>query len=163
MPTLSNLLDSVVSAGRLEPIEIPLDGGGRPNRLLYGTPDFIRWLDEGLRPMTSTLRADDTPLEQVYAMLADYVEGWPINVGRRFKTMRPSEAGVWELRTADVRIFGWFVTKDVFVAAFGNDASFIKDHDLYAGYRDQCARLRGELGLPWIVSGKGCDVVSIRH
>ncbi len=67
--------------------------------------------------------------------------------GQEFRRLHPGEHGIWEMRTPDIRIFGWFPHMDCFVAVFGDDASHIKDHDLYAGYRDQVVRMRDALDL----------------
>ena len=42
--------------------------------------------------------------------------------------------GVWELKTDDIRVFGWFPRKDCFVGAVADDATRIKTLKLYYGY-----------------------------
>ena len=51
--------------------------------------------------------------------------------------MRPNRNGVWELKTPDVRFFGWFACKDCFVAAEAASAEQVKAHSLYHGYSNQ--------------------------
>jgi hypothetical protein len=83
---------------------------------------------------------------------------------RQFRVVRAEENAVWELKTPDVRIFGWFMAKDCFAAVFGNWADTIKDHDLYRGYRIAIRRLRRELEIDETLCVKGVapdDVLSV--
>lgn len=132
-------------------------------RLIYAIPEFIAWLDTVLSNMESVLGAEDTPLEQVDALFANFAEGQPMQMGREFRQLKPGSHGIWEMRTPDIRIFGWFPQKDIFVAARGNDASFIKEHRLYAGYIGEVVRVRDGLDLnnPKFLAGARIeDVVS---
>jgi hypothetical protein len=66
---------------------------------------------------------------------------------RQFRSIRAEMNAVGELKTPDVRIFGWFLKRDCFVAVFGNWTDVVKDHDLYRGYRIAIRRPRRELGI----------------
>ena len=76
------------------------------------------------------------------------------------------EDGVWELKSADIRVFGWFYKRDVFIAAAADAAWKIKEYCLYAGYRDQTKRDRDALDLdpPKFIAGSDPNaVVSCFH
>ena len=76
-----------------------------------------------------------------------------IAVGREYR----------ELRTPDLRIFGWFALKDHFVGVVANDATYVKEHDLYQGYIGEVVRFRDGLQLddPKFIPGEEAkDVVS---
>jgi hypothetical protein len=147
MPSMPTI-DSLVSSGAIAKIEVELDPRDQPMRLLYGTPDFIQWLHDvvaGAEPQERVGEA--TPAEQIDHLFYSFLSGRPLVFTRQFRVVRMEDNAVWELKTPDVRIFGWFVAKDCFVAVFGNWADTIKDHDLYRGYRIAIRRLRRELGV----------------
>jgi hypothetical protein len=55
--------------------------------------------------------------------------------------------GIWELKTADLRIFGWFNVLDHFVGAAADTTDRVKQHNLYYGYAGETARFRDGLDL----------------
>ena len=59
------------------------------------------------------------------------------------------------LKTPDVRLFGWFKERGVFIIANINSAAFIKEKQLYQGYwndtRDRRKRL--DLDEPKFIDG----------
>ncbi len=130
------------------PIDVPLSAQEQPLRLLYGIPDFIRWLDDRIRlAEPSPLLADMTPAEQLDDLFYLFVSGQPLVYSRQFRYIKAEKHAVWELKTPDFRIFGWFPMKDCFICAFGDWTDKIKDHDLYRGYRLQTRRVRREIGI----------------
>jgi hypothetical protein len=160
--TLADLLehDLIVS------IVVPLAAREQPMRLVYGTPDFVRWLDERIRSNDpSPLHAETTPAEQLDSLLYAFIAGHPLLPARQFRPIKTEPNPIWELKTPDLRVFGWFAAKDCFICAFGDWADRIKDHDLYRGYRLETRRLRRELGLGNADSVQGsepADVLSDR-
>ncbi len=159
MPTPSD----AVARGLLHKIEGVLDPGEQEFRLIYALSRAIEWMERSLGKLdadgfyenapTPTQQADDL----FYAFISgdDLENDWPPHV------MRPSEEGVWELRTADLRFFGWFWRKCIFVISAVNQAAICKEHKLYGGYRNQCIRDRCDLGLdnPPFVKGELADVI----
>jgi hypothetical protein len=106
---------------------------------------------------------DNSPQQQVDARLAGFVAGEPLAFNSEFNILRPWKHGVWELKTADVRIFGWFAKKDCFVGVVMHDATYVKAHDLYQGLVGEVVRFRDSLDLdePKFVKGDHPnDVVS---
>lgn len=165
MPTIPDLVDS----GAIIRIEIALDVHEQPQRLLYGTPSFTTWLQQMIdgaaadgnhaRPLSHMSAA-----EQLDELFHAFVSGAPLLHNRQFRTIRAEDNAVWELKTVDLRIFGWFMARDCFAAVFGNWADTIKDHDLYRGYRIAIRRLRRELGIDADLCVKGSnphDVLSL--
>ena len=161
MPTATDL----VNRGAILKIEVALAPREQPLRLLYGTPDFVRWLNDvlaGARPPVCLSEA--TPAEQIDDLFYAFLSGRPLVFTRQFRVVRAEDNAVWELKTPDIRIFGWFMAKDCFAAVFGNWADTIKDHDLYRGYRIAIRRLRRELGIDETLCVKGLapdDVLSV--
>lgn len=126
MATIATLAD----AGALVRIEVDLDETRQTWRCLYGTPEFVAWLENTLpRLETGIMGAELTPNEQVYSLFADFIEGQHFEEDRRFRRLnRTPDLSIWELKTIDVRIFGWFVAMDKFICAFG-------------GHKDEIARM----------------------
>jgi len=161
MPTITDLVDS----GAIVRIDVELAPRDQPLRLLYGTPQFIEWLQGLLRGDEPSQRLGQTsPAEQVDDLFHSFLSGEPLIFTRQFRVVRAEENAVWELKTPDIRIFGWFMAKDCFVAVFGNWADTVKDHDLYRGYRIAIRRLRRELGIDATLCVRGVepdDVLSV--
>ena len=144
MPTLEEL----VEVNAISRIEVEMGVREQPMRLLYGTPSFIDWLTEilaGAQPRNRLGEA--TPAEQVDELFYDFLRGLPLLPLRQFRFIRAEKNAVWELKTPDIRIFGWFLKKDCFVCVFGNWVDLVKDHDLYRGYRIAIRRLRREFNI----------------
>jgi hypothetical protein len=161
MPTISDLVDS----GVLVKIDVELAPHEQPMRLLYGTPEFVAWL-QGVLAGASPPRplAHMSAPEQIDDLFYSFLSGAPLVFNRQFRAIRVEDNAVWELKTPDVRIFGWFLDKDCFAAVFGNWADTIKDHDLYRGYRIAIRRLRRELGVDaglCVKGGAPDDVLSL--
>jgi hypothetical protein len=158
-------IEELVEANAISRIEVEMGARDQPMRLLYGTPGFISWLDElvkGAQPKDRLGEA--TPAEQVDDLFHAYLSGAPLVHMRQFRSIRTEKNAVWELKTPDVRMFGWFLKKDCFVCVFGNWADQVKDHDLYRGYRIAIRRLRRELGVDDTLCVQGVmlgDVLSL--
>lgn len=158
-------IPKLIECNALVRIEVELEGRELPWRHLVGTPRFIKWLADVLPELqSSSIGCEITPLEQIDALFAEFITGRPLNHGRQFSCLRPADRAVWELKTVDIRVFGWFAHRDCYVAVRGDHADRVKDHDLYAGYRDEVVRLRDQLDLdePKYAPGDSADdVVSI--
>jgi hypothetical protein len=158
-------IEALVEAGAFSRIEVEMGRRDQPMRLLYGTPGFIAWLGEiknGAEPENRLV--DTTPAEQIDQLFHTFLSGMPLIYTRQFRMMRAEKNAVWELKTPDMRIFGWFMKKDCFVGVFGNWADEVKDHDLYRGYRIAIRRLRRELGIIDTLCVQGIipgDVISL--
>ena len=69
--------------------------------------------------------------------------------------------GIWELKTSDLRIFGWFHAKDCFIGYRAEHADFVKKHNLYYGLASEAARFRDQLDLdePKFIPGDDPNVI----
>lgn len=107
----------------------------------------------GWRPLPGL----NLPLKKQFVALAElFCAGERLSYGYQFKPLTHITDGVWKLKTADIRIFGWFSRKDCFIGAVADDATKIKDHNLYHGYANvPTKRFRDALDLnpPKFVSG----------
>ncbi|MBN8952398.1 hypothetical protein [Rhizobium sp. 60-20] len=150
--------DSLVASEAIVKVEIQLGRKQSPKRLLFATPSFVDWLSERVsRDEPSSLGAVLSPVEQLDFLFYTFVSGKPLIHSRQFRAIRVERNAVWELKTVDFRIFGWFATRDCFVAVFGDWADHVKDHDLYRGYRLEVRRLRRALGVGDALCVEGVD------
>jgi hypothetical protein len=150
-------IEQLIEANAISRIDVEM-GQEQPVRLLYGTPEFLHWLNDilsGAQPKNRTGQA--TPAEQIDQLFYSFLNGSPLIHLRQFKFIRAEKNAVWELKTPDTRIFGWFLKKDCFVCVFGNWTDDVKDHDLYRGYRIAIRRLRRQLGVDDSLCVQGVD------
>lgn len=133
------------------------------DRRIFLLPHAKDWIENVLPTLGSTWNIEISPEEQLDTLFYDFCSGKALAVGKRFSKLHPRENGIWELKTADLRVFGWFQPKDCFLVTACNGAEVIKHHKLYRGYCDDAVRLRNNLDLnePKYVSGDDPnDVVS---
>jgi hypothetical protein len=158
-------IEHLVNSGAISRIEAEMDKRQQPMRLLYGTPGFIGWLNEILEGAQPPNRLGDaTPAEQIDQIFHEFLSGMPLIYNKQFRFIRAEKNAVWEFKTPDTRIFGWFLKKDCFVGVFGDWADQVKRHDLYRGYRIEIRRIRRELGVDDILCVEGVsphDVLSL--
>lgn len=133
-------------------------------REIYGVPRFVEWLDGELADLGSTWRIETSPREQVAAYIDEFVSGGWLEMTKRVRQINPVGEGVWELKTADVRIFGWFARRDCFIAVLGIPKQRLMDvKGLYDGALRQVVMTRERLDLDepkFIASTDGHDVLS---
>ena len=163
MATLLELCES----GRLEQIDATLDGHELAWRRIFATPEFVGWLDETLPAFpTDEVYSNMSPLEQVYSVFAEYISGEDFSIDKRFRKLkRTPTLDIWEIKTSDIRIFGWVPEKDAFICCFGDDASTIKNLNLYDRYMAQANFVRTQIDLnepKSITGGSYADVLSTK-
>ena len=148
-------------AKAIHKIDPGLDAGQQEFRLFYAAPNLIGWMDKVLPTLASDWKLELSPLEQFDALLEIYCSGDVLTYDRRFKPLTHHLDGVWELKTPDLRIFGWFPQKDQFIGWAADMASKVKKHELYHGYAREAGRFRDKLDLdaPKFVPGDDPNAV----
>lgn len=63
------------------------------------------------------LAVAELPSEQMDNMLHRWITGREMHYGRALQDLMPRSDEVWEMKSADLRIFGWIYVPCVFVAA----------------------------------------------
>ena len=122
---------------------------------MYAFPHVIEWLENDLptlEPKLSEGRIHElggvqSPKEQLYDLIHDFLVGEDMDVYEKSHCMEPDDVWVWELKTIDIRLFGWFYRRRVFIIANIDSAFKCKLNRLYAGYRDDTERRRCKLDL----------------
>ena len=120
-------------------------------------------MDTVLPNLESRFGSEIAPIEQLDDFLGSYCAGEVLMFERQFRPLVHIDKGIWELKTIDLRLFGWFHRRDCFVCSAVDDATRVKSIPLYSGYRDQAVHDRSTLDLdePKFISGDDPnDVVS---
>lgn len=110
-------------------------------------PEVVQWLEETLPALTGFFEQEIGPEEEFDAFLAGYAAGEPLVYERQLWPLFHHSSGIWELKTRDLRLFGWFWRRDCFICSRIDDATHVKAYSLYAGYRDEAVRFRDSLDL----------------
>ena len=130
-------------------------------RSLYLFPRLGNWLANTLPTLESSWNIEECPIEQLDALIAQFCSGEPLAYDHRFKPLNHLGDGVWELKTADLRMFGWFSQQDCFIATDCNLKRVIVESGLYRPYCEQAVRFRNQLDLdePKFLPGDDPNVV----
>lgn len=132
-------------------------------RTIYVLPRTRKWIETDLLGLVSSWNSELSPAQQLDGLIWVFGSGQPLTYGEQFKPLTHIRDGVWELKTADLRLFGWFKKKDCFIGAAIDDATKIKKFNLYYGYVGEVVRFRDSLDLdaPKFIAGDNPhDVVS---
>ncbi len=159
---MATIIELVLS-GALHRLDPGLGPREMEVRRIFLLPRARDWLAKELLESTSNWNIEENPVQQLDALVYEFCIGEPLAIGQRFKALRPVGNGVWELKTADLRLFGWFVQKDCFIVCDCDTTLRVKQMRLYPGYRDQAVRFRERLDLdePKFIAGDDPnDVVS---
>ena len=153
-------------AGQIHKYDPALDDDEQELRILWASPKLKAWVENELPNLTSQWDVETEPLEQLDAYMAVFASGLPLVFDRQFKPFQPKAIqplgdGVWYLKTPDLRIFGWFWSKDCFIGVVADTAERVKKHALYEGYRGEVVRFRDALDLdePKFIPGTDPDAV----
>jgi hypothetical protein len=106
----------------------------RYHRRIYASPLLRTWLVNTLPTLQSSWGIELSPQEQFADLSELFCAGERLTYETSFKPLTHITDGVWELKTDDIRIFGWFCEKNCFIGAVADDATRIKTHGLYKGY-----------------------------
>jgi hypothetical protein len=156
-------IDQLVEQSRLLKLDEVLDPGELEERLIFLHPRVAAWTQANLEALENDGFYDNvpTPQQQADDLFYEFISGsdlisdWPPHA------MTPYDTGVWELRTADLRFFGWFWRKSIFILSAVDTKVRCLELGLYAGYRRQCVNDRDTFDLdpPAFCTGELVDVL----
>ena len=134
-------------------------------RSVYLLPRAAKWMRTEL-PMLETdgfVEHALDPNQQAYQLMKDFIAGSDLFGDDWFpKPLRPDcpKHGIWELRTPDLRFFGWFCRRGVFVISSVDTKAKLMMYNLYEGHRAQAIASRKQLDLdePKYLDGGPTDV-----
>ena len=162
MATFAKILEGKL----LIPVEVRLGRGKFYERKLYAYPASLKWMKETVPTLkTGRKHSAQTPAEQLIMRLQQWLSGAEIKKGPMFKEMDyPRENDVWELKTDDLRLFGWMYRPKQFIIASHGYADDYKDPTKIKNYADDVravmeARDTLPLDGPKLVKGEFDDLV----
>ncbi|MBY3136289.1 hypothetical protein [Rhizobium laguerreae] len=141
-------IDELVANGTLIPMGIRLNYPDVENRKLYAVPAVRDWFEATLPALEQFEPTDISPRLQARGLFRMYQSGERLEEGEEFKLMQPQDNDVYELRTADLRIFGWFYRPAIFIATAADTMENVHSQSgLSSRHRDEVIRVRGTIGL----------------
>ena len=143
---MATLLD-IVAAGAIVKLAPILGAREQEERVIYASPKLLSWIQGVLPTLSSNWNISMSPLEQFIDLHSTFAAGECLVFGNDLNPLHPIDNGIWELKTADLRVFGWFVRQDCMIAQCADTAANVKNHNLYVGYRDETVRFRNQLNL----------------
>lgn len=143
MATLLNL----AADGVLDKFDAELGSRQQPMRAVFFRPGVFESALERLEGMESEYGNEISPLENWEDLLNSFVAGEVLIFDRQIKPLTHFRDAVWELKTLEIRMFGWFYLVDHFICNDIDLATRIKHHNLYNGYRDAAVRFRNKIDL----------------
>ncbi|WP_072893966.1 hypothetical protein [Sphingobium sp. YR657] len=159
---MSTLIE-LVTKGELVRFDAELGPHVLEIRRLFMLPRAIEQIEARISGTVSDRQIETAPDEQLDNLLAEFCEGVEMKMTTQFHTVRPIDCGAWELKTADVRVFGWFYAKDCFIASAVDAAWHVKRHRLYSGYAQEAEAHRKRLfgqNAPYVEGMDPDDVLS---
>ncbi len=143
--TLSVLVGAEIVA-KYDP-EVPVDQ--MEERVIYMTQKCQEEAaSDALAQLAPSWTSEIAPVEQLVALLDDFCAGAELEYDTGFHIVSPHNNGVWELKTSDTRIFGWFYKKDLFIAHRILSTEKVKKYRLYTQLCNDVAHFRDNgLGL----------------
>ncbi|MBM7048366.1 hypothetical protein [Rhizobium lusitanum] len=130
-------------------------------RQLFVFPEVKAWLDEVLPTLKALDPDDEGPRSQVWSLFRSFLLGHELDDEYDFRLMHPQNHDIYELKCPDVRFYGWFVDKGIFIAARVDSMERVHTFDLDGGYRGEAERARDLIDLdpPKYVAGASKEYV----
>lgn len=130
-------IDTILASRVLIDIRVPLKRGQFYERWIYVYPKCVEWMRNDVPKMvTGRLQAPQTPKEQLHNRIQEWIAGERMDYGPMFSRLTPHSDFVLELKTPDLRIFGWMYQPKKFVAVFGDYADDYKHPTKTKDYGD---------------------------
>jgi hypothetical protein len=129
--------DKILDEKKLIRVTVPLPRGQFHERKIYAYPACLEWIrNEVPKMVTGRIASASTPKEQLIERLRQWMAGDPMAYGRMFHDLDPRSDAVWEIKTADLRIFGWMYLPRTFIAVRGGYTDDYKPPTKTKNYAD---------------------------
>ncbi|MHA3791595.1 hypothetical protein [Sphingomonas sp. YL-JM2C] len=140
-------INELETANQLHKFDAELSWRDMEDRHIYVLPHVVGAMVNDLPSWAPLWLSEIKPHEQVYALLYDYCRGAPLKHQTQFHCLRNINQGVWELKTVDVRMFGFFYRKDIFICTDIDQKGNIAAQRSYSRYVAQAVAHRNALNL----------------
>lgn len=144
-------VDSLEAAGVLFPVGVRIIPPEKPIRHFSGTERCKDWIANVFTTdPASPDGLEESPKLQLRNRFKQFQTGKPLVFDIEFHPLIPGEKNIWEIKTADVRIFGFFNKIDLFVGVIADYAWRVKTYNLYNGYLREVESFRYYNSLDYI-------------
>ena len=140
-------LEQLAAGGQLIRHEPDFEQWEMPSRFILYPPEFPGWYEGDFKNAPRVRGRNLSPYEQAEQILYEFMLGRPMAYDVDYKKLGPLGQHVWELKTPDVRIFGWFARRRYFVAVRGELKDKIPNAKLYGPYIESVVNFRTALDL----------------
>lgn len=141
-------LDELEARGTLTKLGVRLTFPDRNRRSLYVLPQVKNWIRNELKDLVSFETSDISPLMQARALFKMFISGESLSEGTEFRLMQPLESDIYELKSADLRFFGWFYRPAIFIAVAADTMERVHSvAGLSSAYRNAVSAARNEIDL----------------
>lgn len=154
-------IKELVEASELEELEVDLRRYEYPERKIFATKYAIRKLIEVMSRQGEQLWSAELSLPYQYnSLVHDFIVGGSFDAFDLAHKVSPDDGAIWELKSVDLRLFGWFKEKGIFIVADVDTAFRCKNSGLYPGYRSAVLHTRNRMNLdePKFHNGDYSDV-----
>lgn len=156
-------IESLKQEKTIVKLVIPLRENELELRTIYVSQRFISWMKENMIEFSAkNTDMDLSPKEQMYKIFRQYVIGEDFDSDRKLKCLHPNGKFIWEFKSVDLRVFGWFYKPGIFICVAANFTDIVKKSNLYAGYVNEAVKFRIDSGLDkpnFVNSLRYCDVL----
>jgi hypothetical protein len=155
-------LEQLCRSGTLIRHEAILETWEMPERVILMTSDFDFWAQGTLQLAPKDRAKVLTPFEQLEEHFYKFIVGRTLVYPEDYRLLEEHRDGVYELKTHDVRIFGWFPRRRHFVAVKGALKSQLPNKGSYQPFIDIVLAVRASMDLddPKTFKGKSIhDVI----
>lgn len=115
--------------------------------------------------MVAFEETDIAPMQQARALFKMFISGEALEEGLEFRLMQPMERDVYELKSADLRFFGWFYRRGIFIVTAADTMENVHSQEgLSSRHRDGVIAERNVLDLDppkYIEGARIADVFSV--
>ena len=153
-------IDTLLSAGLLLKYEPELPRAALSERVIYMTPHFQDWAVDKLMKRKPSKGTHLSPFYQMIDRFDAFCRGEFFEANHMFKMLSPKNHSVWEMKTVDVRIFGYFTKRDCFIAVDGQMKNALTITERYQKHIGNVVQIRERLGLSWLAGTEYGDVIS---
>jgi hypothetical protein len=143
------------SDGKLLAYEPDFEANEFPTRWIHIAPTFPTWLEKTLRSEVADDGRNISPYEQVEQVFYEYALGRPMVYGRDRRKLDPLTQHVWEVKTPDVRVFGWLPQKRHLIVVCGTMKRDLKPSKKYDPHIQNVITFRNglDLSVPKFLTG----------
>lgn len=125
-----------------------LIGNARQVREILFSPLAFRVLEGDLQKWTAEFDTESpSPFDQFKLLMRKYLRGANLVHGTEFHIMTPEVQDIWEMKTIDIRLTGWFPSPNLFICTNLGNADIIKAYKIHDQIVEEAIWFRDNIDL----------------